>query len=251
GVGRGYFERPELTSVRFVADQFSSDPGKRLYRTGDVGRWRADGTVEFLGRNDFQVKVRGFRIELGEIEARLAEHPGISEAVVLAREDGVGDKRLVAYYTSPWATGRVEAEALRSHLLPLLPEYMVPSAYVRLAAVPLTPNGKLDRKALPEPEMEAYARRGYEAPLNRVEQILQQLWSDMLGVDRVGRHDNFFELGGHSLLAVGLIERMRRQGLEADVRALFTTSTLAGLAAAIGTKSGLVDVPPNLIPAGC
>jgi acyl-coenzyme A synthetase/AMP-(fatty) acid ligase len=245
GVALGYLNRPELTAERFVEDRFGGVPGARMYRTGDLGRWLADGTIEFLGRNDDQVKVRGFRIELGEIEARLSAHAAVREAVVVAREDGPGGKRLVAYYV---AAGLVEVEALRAHLEEQLPDYMVPAAYVHLDALPLTPNGKVDRKALPAPEGEAYAARGYEAPVGEVEAVLAGIWSELLGVERVGRHDHFFELGGHSLLGVTLIERMRQRGLHADVRTLFTTRTLAELAAAAGCEFREVEVPANLIP---
>jgi acyl-CoA synthetase (AMP-forming)/AMP-acid ligase II len=148
GVARGYLRRPDLTAERFVADPFAGAPGARMYRTGDLGRFLPDGNIEFLGRNDFQVKIRGFRIELGEIEARLSEHAGVHEAVVEARADGPGDKRLVAYYTGEADVG---AEVLRGHLAAALPDYMVPAAYVRLEAFALTPNGKLDRRALPAP----------------------------------------------------------------------------------------------------
>ena len=234
-MARGYLNRPELTAERFLADPFTDAPGARMYRTGDLGRWLADGNIEFLGRNDFQVKLRGFRIELGEIEARLAEAAGVREAVVIAREDTAGDKRLVAYYTGAEEAGAVaavSAEALRSHLAASLPEYMVPAAYVRLESLPLTPNGKLDRKALPAPDADAYSTRGYEPPQGETETRLAEIWAQVLKLDRVGRHDNFFELGGHSLLAISLMERMRRAGLEVDVRALFATPTLADLAAA-------------------
>jgi aryl carrier-like protein len=231
GVARGYLNRAELTAEKFLADPFASEPGARMYRTGDVGRHLPDGNIEFLGRNDFQVKIRGFRIELGEIEARLAEHPSVREAVVLAREDTPGDKRLVAYYTSTAAGDTVSAEQLRSHLSAVLPEYMVPAACVRLESLPLTPNGKLDRKALPAPEADAYATRGYEAPQGEIEEKLAAVWADVLKLDKVGRQDNFFALGGHSLLAITLIERMRRNGLRVDVRTLFATPTLAQLAA--------------------
>ncbi|MGY4306614.1 amino acid adenylation domain-containing protein [Bradyrhizobium sp. USDA 4369] len=249
GVARGYLNRPELTAERFVPDPFCGTAGARMYRTGDLGRWRADGTIEFLGRNDFQVKVRGFRIELGEIEARLCAHDGVREAVVIAREDGPGDKRLVAYYVGDDGLG---AEQLRGHLQSGLPDYMVPAAYVRLERLPLTPNGKLDRKGLPAPEGEAYAARAYEAPQGATEVRLAGIWAELLGVERVGRHDNFFELGGHSLLAVTLIERIRRAGLEADIRTLFATPSLAALAAvAVGSGDAAVLEPANLIPAGC
>jgi amino acid adenylation domain-containing protein len=229
GVARGYLNRPELTAERFIADPFSADPHARMYKTGDVGRYLADGNIEYLGRNDHQVKIRGFRIELGEIEARLAEHASIREAVVLAREDRPGDKRLVAYVTAE-SSAALDIEALRTHLSATLPEYMVPAAYVLLEQFPLTPNGKLDRKALPAPDSEAYATRAYEAPVGEVESVLARIWSDVLKLERVGRHDNFFALGGHSLLAVTLIERMRRADLQVDVRALFATPTLKALA---------------------
>jgi natural product biosynthesis luciferase-like monooxygenase protein/amino acid adenylation domain-containing protein len=250
GVARGYLNRPELTAERFVRDPFSGKPGARIYKTGDLGRWLPDGNIEFLGRDDDQVKIRGFRIELGEIEARLEEHPGIREAVALAREDQSGDKRLVAYYV-PVTAGQDElsVDALRAHLSKALPEYMVPAAYMRLEALPLTPNGKLDRKALPAPDGDAFAVRGYEPPEGNTETTLAAIWAELLKLDRVGRHDNFFELGGHSLLAVTLIERMRRNGVRADVRALFATPTLAELAAAVAGAEPQVQVPPNLIPA--
>ncbi|HET7462356.1 MAG TPA: amino acid adenylation domain-containing protein, partial [Longimicrobium sp.] len=227
-VARGYLGRPELTAERFVADPFGGEPGARLYRTGDLARWRPDGTVEYLGRMDHQVKVRGFRIELGEIEARLTGHPGVRETVVLAREDTPGDTRLVAYVVGDDSAG---AEALRAHLGEALPAYMLPAAFVRLERWPLTPNGKLDRRALPAPEGEAYAARRYEPPVGQTEQALAEIWAEVLGVERVGRHDNFFELGGHSLLAVKLMERMRRRGLHAEVRALFLSPTFADFAA--------------------
>ena len=181
-----------------------------MYKTGDVARWLADGKMEYLGRNDQQVKIRGFRIELGEIEARLGEHGSVREAVVVAREEQGGDKRLVAYVTT--AGGGIEVESLRQHLRALLPEYMVPAAYVRLEEMPLTGNGKLDRKALPAPEGEAYGRREYEAPVGEVEKTLAGVWAEVLKLERVGRNDNFFELGGHSLLAITVIERAMRAG---------------------------------------
>ena len=252
GVARGYLNRPDLTAERFVEDPFVAESGGRMYRTGDLGRWLPDGNIEFVGRDDFQVKIRGFRIELGEIEARLREHAGVREAVVVAGEDGDGGKRLVAYYTTlDEREEGVGAEPLRSHLSACLPEYMVPAAYVRLEAMPLTPNGKLDRKALPAPDADAYSKRIYEAPQGEIETRLAEIWAEVLKQDKIGRHDNFFELGGHSLLAVTLIERMRRNGLKVDVRTLFAIPTLAALAASVDTGTSAVQVPPNLIPSGC
>ncbi|CAA9346511.1 MAG: Polyketide synthase modules and related proteins, partial [uncultured Gemmatimonadetes bacterium] len=248
GVARGYLGRPGLTAERFVADPFSARPGARMYRTGDLARRLPNGAVEFLGRTDFQVKIRGFRIEPGEIEARLAEHPRVRQAVVLAREDAPGDRRLAAYYVAEEA---LDAEALRAHLGATLPEHMVPAAYVWLRALPLTPNGKLDRGALPAPEGGAFATRAYEPPLGETERALAEIWAELLGVERVGRHDHFFALGGHSLLAVVLMERLRRRGMRADMRALFSTPTLAELAASVGAEPLAVEVPPSLVPAGC
>ncbi|HEX6913580.1 MAG TPA: amino acid adenylation domain-containing protein, partial [Longimicrobium sp.] len=247
-VARGYQGRPELTAERFVADPFGREAGARLYRTGDLARWRADGSIELVGRNDFQVKLRGLRVELGEIEARLREQDGVREAVVLAREDAPGDKRLVAYCV---ADALVDVETLRRHLGERLPEYMVPAAYVHLDALPLTPNGKLDRKALPAPEGDAFARRGYEAPVGETERALAEIWSELLDVERVGRWDDFFELGGHSLLIVRLLERMRRRGLHAEVGTLFTTPVLARLAEAVRGETFEAAVPANAIPAWC
>jgi arthrofactin-type cyclic lipopeptide synthetase B len=218
-VARGYLHRPELTAERFLKDPFSAG---RLYRTGDIGRYLPDGNIEYLGRNDDQVKIRGLRIELGEIQARLTEYPQVNEAVVLAR-----DERLVAYYTGVQA----DIEQLRAHLLARLPDFMVPAVFVHLEALPLSPNGKLDRKALPAPGVESLIVREYEAPVGDTEITLARLWAELLKVERVGRHDNFFELGGHSLLAVSLIGRLRQEGMEADVRGLFEQPTLAGYAA--------------------
>ena len=255
GVARGYLHRPELTAERFVRDPFSADPQARMYRTGDIGRWRADGTIEYLGRNDHQVKIRGLRIELGEIEARLLNHPLVKEAVVLAREDAPGEKRLVAYVIPQDTVGTdvaLSAETLRTHLLPVLPDYMVPSAFVILERFPLTPNGKLDRRALPAPGLEAYVSREYEPPQGEVEEILAGIWQELLQVERVGRQDNFFALGGHSLLIVQMMERLRRVGLSAQIRRVFESSTLTDLAGFLTREAvGRVEVPPNLIPPGC
>ncbi|TBW45975.1 amino acid adenylation domain-containing protein, partial [Marinobacter halodurans] len=243
GVARGYLNRPELTAERFVLDPFSAEPGARLYRTGDLGRYRPDGNIEYLGRNDFQVKIRGFRIELGEVEACLMEHDTVKEAVVLAHEDASGANRLLAYYT-----GGADVAVLRSHLQAALPAHMVPSAFVGLESLPLTPSGKLDRKALPAPEDDAYVRAVYEAPSGKVEETLAGIWQELLGVERVGRQDCFFTLGGHSLLVISLIERLRQQGLELPVGVIYSRSVLAQMAVAATETSNEVakeDVPAN------
>ncbi|PCR95715.1 non-ribosomal peptide synthetase [Pseudomonas fluorescens] len=242
GVARGYLNRPDLTAERFLADPFSDQPQARMYRTGDLARWLADGNIEYLGRNDDQVKLRGVRVELGEIEAALASHPAVQDAVALVR-----DGQLLVWFTE---RAPAEIEALRNHLQTLLPQALIPAAYVRLDALPLTTNGKLDRKALPEPDQNAWPSREYEAPQGPVETALAQIWADVLRLEKVGRHDNFFELGGHSLLAVSLIERLRQIGLNTDVRVLFSQPTLAALAEAVGSGRE-IEVPANRIPADC
>ncbi|WP_420869797.1 amino acid adenylation domain-containing protein [Bradyrhizobium septentrionale] len=244
GVARGYLNRPELTAERFIASPFVD--GDRLYRTGDLARYLADGNLEFLGRNDEQVKIRGFRIEPGEIAARLLEHPAVGDAVVVAREDGRGEQRLVAYVVAPEAEESDLAGGLRAHLSARLPDYMVPSAFVRLAGLPLTVNGKVDRNALPAPGEEAYAHRAYAPPQGEIETALATIWAELLGVERIGRHDHFFELGGHSLLAVQLMELLRRRSLGIEVRTLFAQPVLADLAASLGHHQE-VAVPANLI----
>ncbi|KOP54034.1 amino acid adenylation, partial [Pseudomonas coronafaciens pv. porri] len=249
-LARGYLNRDALTAERFVKDRFSNDPTARMYRSGDLGRWLADGNIEYLGRNDDQVKLRGFRIELGDIEAHLAGCAGVGEAVVVAQEDTPGEKRLIAYYTTREAKEIIAVQTLRAALQASLPEYMVPAAYVKLSGWPLTPNGKLDRRALPAPEGDAYVSRGYEAPRGKVEMALAEIWQELLDVERVGRHDHFFELGGHSLLAVSLMGRMRQAGLSADVRMLFAQPTLSAFAEVLGYGHE-VEVPANGIVVGC
>uniref|UniRef100_UPI000F03E2B5 non-ribosomal peptide synthetase n=1 Tax=Pseudomonas viridiflava TaxID=33069 RepID=UPI000F03E2B5 len=243
GVTRGYLNLPDMQAERFIDSPFV--PGDRLYRSGDLVRQRADGQLEFLGRNDFQVKLHGLRIELGEIGARLSAHPAMREVAVLLHGE-----RLVAWFSCREGHSAPGIEALRAHVLAQLPDYMVPTAYVALSALPLSLNGKLDRAALPEPDASAVLSRRYEAPLCETEALLAELWAELLNVARVGRQDHFFELGGHSLLAVTLIARMRKLGMSADIRVLFAQPTLAALASAVGTDSAL-QIPANRIDADC
>ncbi|HVS01000.1 MAG TPA: non-ribosomal peptide synthase/polyketide synthase, partial [Thermoanaerobaculia bacterium] len=245
----GYARRPDLTALAFLPDPFAGTPGARLYRTGDRARWRADGTLEHLGRLDFQVKIRGYRIELGEIEVALARHPGVREAVVLAREDEPGDKRLVAYVVpaADPAPAALAAASLRDALRQSLPEYMVPAAFVILAALPVTANGKLDRRALPAPEWSGDVE--YAAPRTPLEEILAGIWASVLGVGQVGREDHFFELGGHSLLAMQMVSRVREScGVDLPLRVVFEGPTLAELAAGIeelrAARHGGPERPP-------
>lgn len=211
GVALGYLNRPELTAERFITDPFSATSGALMYRTGDLGRWRADGQLECLGRTDFQVKVRGFRIELGEIESVLSAHPSVKQAVVVAREDHPGDVRLVAYVIAAQGAA-VDEQALRAHLKGALPQYMVPQHLVTLGAFPTTPNGKIDRKALPSPTVhETPASPPDAEPLTEAEALVAQVWKDVLGIASVDRHDNFFDLGGHSLLAMQVVSAIEKQ----------------------------------------
>jgi amino acid adenylation domain-containing protein len=240
-VARGYRNRPELTAERFVPDRFSAQAGARVYKTGDMARWRADGTVEYLGRNDFQVKIRGFRVEPGEIAAQLSKHASVKEAVVIAREDDPAAKRLVAYVTLAEPAG---VDELRAHLLARVPQYMVPATFVILDAMPLTPNGKVDRKALPRPEAPAYASKRYEPPQGRIEETLAAIWQELLKVERPGRNDNFFELGGHSLLATRLVSKIRGAlGVELPLKAIFEDGTVVQLAERIA-RAVRSDIPP-------
>ncbi|MCA6222761.1 non-ribosomal peptide synthetase, partial [Photorhabdus antumapuensis] len=232
GVARGYLNRPELSAERFIPDPFNPIAGARMYRTGDLARYLPDGDLEFLGRNDEQVKIRGFRIELGEIEVRLAEHPAVSESVVLAQGEGP-DKRLVAYVVASADEGL--ANRLREHLSVQLPDYMVPSAFVRLDAFPLTPNGKLDRRALPAPDEEAFARQVYAAPQGETEIALAAIWCEILGIEQISRHDNFFALGGHSLLVIRVMNRMAAFDVELPLTRLFKSPSLAAFAEEIIT----------------
>jgi amino acid adenylation domain-containing protein len=248
GVGRGYVETPELTAEKFVPDLFSRARGKRLYRTGDWVRWLEDGSLEFLGRRDEQVKVNGYRIELGEIEAALRQHPGLREAVVVVREDEPGSKRLAGYIVAAIPEGPAPTTSeVRKFLLEKLPEYMVPGIFVELADLPLMPGGKLDRKRLPKPALEILESEVI-LPRTPVEQILCSLWSDVLKREQVGVDENFFELGGHSLLATQVIARIRNVfNIELPLRALFEAPTVAGLAERIEQlkrEESAVAAPP-------
>ncbi|HYG65509.1 MAG TPA: amino acid adenylation domain-containing protein, partial [Thermoanaerobaculia bacterium] len=244
GVARGYVRRPELTAERFLPDPFAASPGGRLYRTGDLARFRADGTVEFLGRNDQQVKIRGFRIEPGEVEAVLAEHPAVSAAAVVVRRDGQagGEARLAAYFIP---REPVEAGELVRHLERRLPSYMVPADFVSLAALPLTANGKVDRRALPEPPRPVSSTvTNRRWPRDPQEVLLAALFAEVLRLDRVGIDDDFFALGGHSLLATQLVSRVRQSlGVELPLRALFEEPTVADLAAVIA-RTAREELPP-------
>ncbi|CAM3673099.1 non-ribosomal peptide synthetase [Halomonas casei] len=246
-LARGYLNRSDLTAERFIADPFTE--GERLYRTGDLVRWREDGQLEYLGRLDHQVKIRGLRIELGEIEAELLSQPEVREAVVVAQEGSHGS-RLVAYVV-PQADSELDTSSLREALGQKLPDYMVPGTVVTLDTLPLNANGKVDRKALPEPELASSSK--YEPPQGGVEEALAEIWSEVLSVECVGRHDNFFELGGHSLLALKVLEKMRHQGLTAQVRTLFQYPELVAFAQALtqAPEQYEITIPPNLIPHDC
>ena len=267
GLARGYLRRPELTAERFLPHPFSGSPGARLYRTGDMARYLPDGSVEFLGRRDSQVKVRGFRVELGEVEAALAKHPAVREAVVVVREDNPGVKRLVAYAvpTSPLPSGegrgegatppRLDPTELRDWMSRTLPAHMVPAAFMVMQSLPLSPNGKVDRKALPAPDAtHAEQARPFVAPRNEVEQKLAEIWAKVLGRERVGVQDNFFELGGDSIVSIQVVARARQAGLHLTPRQLFQRQTIAELAPVVTAarsaqgEQGPVQGPVPLTP---
>jgi acyl carrier protein len=208
GLSRGYLNRSELTAEKFIPHPFSEEEGDRIYKTGDLARYRPDGEIECLGRIDHQVKLRGFRIELGEIEARMKDVEAINNCVVVLREDRPGDQRLAVYYVAREGY-TVSVSDLRSHLHTKLPDYMVPQHFVELPSIPLTPNGKVDRKALPKPEAEKLTEKPYVAPRSETERAITAIWREVLKIDQVGIHDNFFELGGHSLLMVQVLSKVK------------------------------------------
>ncbi|WP_411130313.1 non-ribosomal peptide synthase/polyketide synthase [Streptomyces sp. x-19] len=239
-LARGYAGKSGLTAGRFVASPFGG-PGERMYRTGDVVRWLPGGVIEFAGRADDQVKVRGFRIELGEVERALASHPAVGQAVVVAREDQPGVKRLVGYVVAKDVT----SADLREHVGRSLPEYMVPAICVVLDALPVTANGKVDRRALPEPDLSTLLR-DYVAPRTEVERVVAEVWGDVLGAERVGVRDNFFELGGDSILSIQVVSRLRRAGLVVSPQDVLVRQTVAGVAAA-AREAGAVDAEPEVV----
>ncbi|MCF7223867.1 amino acid adenylation domain-containing protein, partial [Marilutibacter chinensis] len=244
-VATGYLDRAALTAERFLPDPFSAESGARMYRTGDIARWLPDGQLEYLGRNDFQVKIRGYRIELGEIEAALVAAAGVREAVVLVRASESGDKRLLAFVVPDADLAVAE---LRDGLAAHLAEYMIPSAFICLDALPLTGNGKVDRAALLALDQEVASDETLVAPCGETEETVAEIWRELFELERIGRNDNFFHLGGHSLMAISLMERLRQRGLKADIGMLFTDPTLGGFAAQLVRQDAPEwEVPENLI----
>ncbi len=249
GLARGYHNRPELTAQKFIVNPFNQDKDNRLYKTGDLARYLPDGNIEFLGRMDHQVKIRGFRIELGEIENVLLQHPEVHEAIVIAREDNPGDKRLVAYIITQ--DKDIDSAFLREYLKNKLPDYMVPGAFVMLDAMPLTPNGKINRKALPAPDASSLITQDHVAPSNATEEALVKIWQEVLGIDKVGIHDNFFELGGHSLLATRVVSQIDKTlSTTLALKTLFELPTIAGLSLFIATNQQILKevIVPSIEP---
>ncbi len=249
-MARGYLGHPALTAEKFVPDPFASEPGGRLYRTGDLVRQREDGKIEFLGRRDHQVKIRGFRVEPGEIESVLGQHPAVSEALVMVREDVPGDKRLVGYVVLEPASAASVVD-LKTYLEGRLPDHMVPGALMLLERLPLNANGKVDRHALPAPQGRPELEEGYQEPRGPVEEGVCGVWRDVLALEKVGVHDDFFDLGGHSLTATQVVSRLRQVfRVELSVRALFESPTVAGLAERVeqARRPGGVEPAPPIRP---
>ena len=250
GVAKGYLNRPELTEQKFIRDPFSKDPNARLYKTGDLARYLSSGDIEFLGRSDDQIKIRGFRVELGEIENALSKHSSVREAVVIAREDNPGDKRLVAYIVAA-PDAKIQTTALRQHLQQQLPDHMIPSAFVMLPVMPLTPNGKINRRGLPEPEYEA-SQDGFALPTDALQLRLVKIWEEVIGHGPIGIRDNFFELGGHSLMAARLMHKTGQSlGKTLPLALLFQAPTIEQQAAILKRDdwsqhwSSLVPIQPR------
>ena len=249
GVGRGYLNRPDATAEKFMPHPFSLQPGARLYKTGDLARYLPDGNIEFLGRSDNQVKIRGFRIEPGEIETLLAENPAVQDAVVVVREDVPGDKRLVAYVI-PAQEQPPGARELRDALKGKLPEYMIPAAFVPVECFPLTPNGKIDRRAFPHPDW-SQSQRTHDilAPRTSIERTLTEVWSEVLEIEHVSIDDNFFEIGGHSLSGMRIISRLQDiLNISLPLHTLFESPTVEKLARAIETLQWAVQNRQALTP---
>ncbi|MCM3338071.1 amino acid adenylation domain-containing protein [Paenibacillus sp. MER TA 81-3] len=253
-LARGYWRQPELTAERFIRNPFETSPDDRMYATGDLCRYRADGEIEYIGRKDDQVKIRGFRIELGEVETVLALHPAVSEALAIVRHTSAGDPRLVVYVTLAASnTMAVLASELRQYVKERLPDYMVPASFMILDAFPLTPNGKVDRKALPEPDLTLESEI-YVAPRSETEQQFAQIWSDVLGIEPIGIHDNYFSLGGDSILSIQIVSRAKKQGLHITPKQLFAHPTIAELAQAAvkaptaAAAQGIVEGAVTLTP---
>ncbi|HYO52454.1 amino acid adenylation domain-containing protein, partial [Archangium sp.] len=252
GLAWGYLNRPELTAEKFVPNPFAQEPGERLYRTGDLVRCLLDGSIEFVGRVDTQVKIRGFRIELGEVEAALLQHPEVSTATVIVREDVPGSKRLVGYVV-PKPGQDADVTVLRAYLKERLPDYMVPSAFVSLAALPLTPNGKVDRRALPAPDLGAKETEEFVEPRTEMERKLAEVWASVLNQPRISVHDNFFELGGDSIVSMQIVAQAHQVGLKVTSKQLFRHQTIAELAPVVvdargDREQGVVQGPVTLTP---
>jgi acyl carrier protein len=251
GLARGYLNRPELTRERFIMSPFSPIPGERLYKSGDLARYHPDLDLEYMGRIDNQVQIRGFRVELGEIEAVLGKHEAVREVSAMVWKDAAGNDRLVAYIV-PYEKQHPSARVFRNYLMKKLPEYMIPNAFVFLEKFPLTPNGKLDRRALPSPvgirpELEA----NYVAPRTEMERTIASIWREVLHLEKVGIHDNFFEVGGHSLLATQVVSRINKSlEINLPLQVFFKNPTITGLSGIIEKlkKEGAIFQIPGIKP---